>query len=130
MIRTTFQPSDKKAIPAGVEFFSLLLLLYGTLELVGCFLLPRNALLLGYIAVPILLISTAILVLFNHKWAIRFVLLVTIAATLGFVRDFWSQNFGFSSRTIWLALRMLFLVGLYWYAYLWYRNWRSTLDAH
>jgi hypothetical protein len=116
MLRTTFEPSDKKAIPAGVEFFSLLLLLYGTLELVGCFFLPRNALLLGYIAVPILLIVTAMLVLFNHKWALHFVLAVTIAATLGIVRDFWSQTFGFSSRTIWVAFRMIFLGGLYWCA--------------
>ena len=76
------------------------------------------------------MIGTAILVLFNHKWALHFVLLATIGATLGIARDFWIQNLGFSTRTIWLVLRLLFLIGRYWYAYLWYRNWRSTLSAH
>src|SRR5271169_5401486 len=110
MIRTTFQPADKTTVPAGVEFFSLLLLLYGVLEFIGCFFAPRNILLLGYIAIAILMISTAILVLFNHKWALHFVLLVTIGATLGFARYFWLQNFGFSAHTIWLGIRLLLLI--------------------
>jgi hypothetical protein len=54
------------------------------------------------------MIGTAILVLFNHKWALHFVLLATIGATLGIARDFWIQNLGFSTRTIWLVLRLLF----------------------
>jgi hypothetical protein len=129
MIRTTFQPADKTAVPTGVEFFSLLLLLYGVLEFIGCFFMPRNILLLGYIAIAILLTSTPILVLFNHKWALHFVLLVTIAATLDSARDFWLQNFGFSTHTIWLAIRLLLLIGLYWGAYVWYRNWRNSLNT-
>jgi hypothetical protein len=129
MIRTTFRNADKDAIPAGVEFFSLLLLLYGILEFAACFLPPRNIFLLGYMALAILLISTAALVLFNHRWARNFVLLVTIATTVGIVRDFWHQNFGFSGQTIWLTLRMVLLTGIL-CAYLWYRNWRRTLNAN
>jgi len=129
MIRTTFQPADKTAVPAGVEFLSLLLLLYGVLEFIACFFAPRNVFLLGYMTIAILLVSTAILVLLNHKWALHFVLVVTIAATLDIARDFWVQNLGFSTHTIWLVFRLLFSTGLYWYAYQWYRNWRNTLKT-
>ena len=124
--------TEKKTPPAGVQFFALLLAVFGLLDLIGWLLPPRTLTVLAYLslAIALLMVSTGILVYFNHKSALYFVAALTTVFTLAIVGEMSHLHFALSAPAIGPTLRLFSLPVLYWCAFLWYRKWRAGPDSH
>ncbi len=127
MTGTVLRQKNADTLPAGVLTISLFVLVVGVLGLVGAFFPPRDAKSIYGAAESIILTSTAILVLCNHKWAVMFAFLAAASLTVGSVFDYpLLRHFSFSIPAISQAMRFLFHATLYWVAYIWYKKWRCT----
>jgi hypothetical protein len=107
-------------VPVGVFWTSALLLFLGSVTLLGSLLPPRDAESIGVSVASILLITTAILILRNHKWALSFAFTSASLMTLGLAYEF-IHHIPFTWQRVG---RFILLVTMYWTAYLWYRKWR------
>jgi hypothetical protein len=111
-------------VPAGVFWTSILLFFLGSMTLVGSLLRPRDVKSLAIAMGSILLITTAVSILRNHRWALSFAFTSASLLTIGLAYDalhhvpFTWQGVG----------RFILLAALYWTACLWYRKWRRTED--
>jgi hypothetical protein len=116
--------NSKSHIPDGVVWAAIFLLLVGAAALVSSFIAPRNASSIVVAIGSILLMSTAILILRNHKWALPFAFATASLLTVGVAYDA-LRHF----QLAWPGVgRFLLLAALYWSAFLWYRKWRRAED--
>lgn len=111
-------------VPAGVFWTSISLFLLGSMTLVCSLLLRRDAKSIAIAVGSILLITTAISILRNHKWALSFAFTCASVLTIGVAYD--------ALRDVppsWHGIgRFILLAALYWTAYFWYRKWRRAED--
>jgi hypothetical protein len=119
---------EMKTIPTGLRVVAVLLLIDGLLALFGCLFSEGQALERLYGAIGcIVLITTSILILLNHKMALLFSFLCAVLLTIDATSQFVSlHTLSSSAHGVWQAARTLFNIALYWVVFLWFREWRRT----
>jgi hypothetical protein len=128
MLQTKSDLEQKRIVPAGVIFISFLLLIYGILGVIGCFLIRGDKWLPYYVIKSVLFIITAILTLINHKWALYFAFLSATFLTIDGALQYslLSDDFRLSIPATAQVVRFFINSALNWTAYIWYRKWRTS----